>query len=77
MPPCTVGAPEMGQNGRMAVHTECRHYVMQTTRGGEKVERCKLGANEPYPFACPEHCVFLEARRVSSAGWQVPRSERP
>ncbi len=60
----------------MAVYTECRHYVMQSTGGGEKLERCKLGANEPLPFACPDGCVFFEPRRVSSAGWQVPRSDR-
>lgn len=60
----------------MAVLTNCRHYVMQTTRGGDKVERCKIGANEQLPFACPEGCVFFEARRVSSAGWQVPRTDQ-
>jgi hypothetical protein len=60
----------------VAVNTDCRHYVMQSTRTGDKVERCKLGANEAFPFACPEGCVFFEARRVSSAGWQVPRSDR-
>ena len=46
---------------------------MQTTADGEKVERCKLGANQQLPFACPDGCVFHEARTVSSAGWQVPR----
>lgn len=60
----------------MAVLTTCRHYIMQTTRGGDKVERCKIAANEQLPFACPEGCVFFEARRVSSAGWQVPRTEQ-
>lgn len=49
---------------------------MQTTRAGERVERCKLQANEPLPFACPDGCVFFERRRVSSAGWQVPREAR-
>lgn len=63
--------------GAVPVHANCRHYVMQTNARAEKVERCKLGANDPLPFACPEGCVFFEARRVSSAGWQVPRSERP
>ncbi len=58
------------------VNADCRHYVMQTTRTGDKVERCKLGANETFPFACPEGCVFYEPRRVSSAGWQIPRSDR-
>ncbi len=60
----------------VAVNTECRHYVMQSTRTQEKLERCKLGANEAIPFACPEGCVFFEARRVSSAGWQIPRTDR-
>lgn len=57
----------------MAVREDCRHYVMQTTARGEKLERCKLGANEPLPFGCPDGCVFYEARSVSSAGWQVKR----
>ncbi|HTX63282.1 MAG TPA: hypothetical protein VMD28_06560 [Acidimicrobiales bacterium] len=60
----------------MAVKPECRHYVMQSTPGGDKLERCKLGANESLPFACPEGCVFFEPRRVSSAGWQIPRPDR-
>lgn len=60
----------------MSVRDDCRHYVMRATRGGEKIELCKLGANDTEPFACPEGCVFFEARRVSSAGWQVPRSGR-
>lgn len=62
--------------GAMAVNAECRHYVMQSTAGGEKIERCKLGVNDPLPFACPEGCLFLEPRRVSSAGWQIPREDR-
>jgi hypothetical protein len=59
----------------VAVNEDCRHYVMQSTRGGDKLERCKLGANESLPFACPDGCVFFEARRVSQAGWQFPRSD--
>lgn len=63
----------------MAVNADCRHYAIRTTAGSDKVERCKLGANETMPFACPEGCVFFEGRRVSSAGWQVPGngSRRP
>ncbi len=49
---------------------------MQTTRGNEKLERCRLDANEPLPFACPPGCVFYEPRSTSSAGWQVPK-KRP
>jgi len=61
----------------MAVNEDCRHYVMQTTASGEKIERCKVSANEPLPFACPEGCVFYEARRVSSVGWQIQKKDRP
>ena len=63
-------APECG----VAVNEDCRHYVMQTTLAGNELERCKVDANEPLPFACPDGCVFYEPRRVSSAGWQVPQS---
>ena len=56
---------------RMAVNADCRHYVMQSTAGGEKVERCKLGANDPLPFSCPDGCVFFEPRKVSGAGWTI------
>lgn len=60
----------------MAVHADCRHYVMQTTGRGDKVERCKVDANEHLPFACPAGCLFYEPRRVSSAGWQVAPEPR-
>ena len=55
----------------MPVQEDCRHYVMQTVRSGERVERCRLAVNEPSPFACPDGCVFYEPRSVSRAGWQV------
>ena len=58
----------------VGINEDCRHYVMQSTAGGEKLQRCKIGANEPLPFACPVGCVFYEPRRVSQAGWQVPRT---
>ncbi len=57
----------------MAVREDCRHYVMQTVRGAERLERCKLGANDLFPFACPDGCVFYEKRSTSSAGWSVAR----
>ena len=60
----------------MAVREDCRHYVMQTVRGGERVEVCKLGVNDQVPFACPEGCVFYEKRSTSSAGWSVSREGR-
>jgi hypothetical protein len=55
----------------MAVNADCRHYIMQTTPRGDKIERCRVDANENIPFACPEGCVFYEPRKVSSAGWHV------
>jgi hypothetical protein len=55
----------------VAVNADCRHYIMQTTARGEKLERCRVDANEQIPFACPDGCVFYEARKVSSAGWHV------
>jgi hypothetical protein len=57
----------------VGVNEDCRHYVMQTTKSHEKLERCKLDANDPLPFSCPAGCVFYEPRRTSSAGWQVPK----
>ena len=61
----------------MPVNADCRYYVMQTTARGEKVELCKMDANEPLPFACPPGCLFFEPRSVSSAGWQVSRRDVP
>lgn len=55
----------------MSVREDCRHYIMQTVASGDRTERCKLGAAEAVPFACPEGCVFYEPRKTSSAGWQV------
>ena len=57
----------------VAVNEDCRHYVMQTVKSGEKLERCRLGANENLPFACPAGCLFYEPRKVSGAGWQIGR----
>jgi hypothetical protein len=56
----------------MAVNSDCRHYIMQTTARGDKLERCRVEANQALPFACPDGCVFYEPRKVSSAGWHVP-----
>ncbi|HEY1989196.1 MAG TPA: hypothetical protein VGG43_07030 [Acidimicrobiales bacterium] len=55
----------------MPVNEDCRHYIMQTTRHEEKLERCRMGANEHIPFACPEGCLFYEPRKVSGAGWTI------
>ncbi len=69
----TTGTPNWG----VPVNADCRYYVMQTTARGEKVELCKMDANEPLPFACPPGCLFFEPRSVSSAGWQVSRRDVP
>lgn len=60
----------------VSVNADCRHYIMQTTSRGEKLERCRVDANLDIPFACPDGCVFYEPRRVSSAGWQIPRTRK-
>ena len=53
----------------MGVREECRHYVQRSTSGGERLQRCRLGAAEEMPFACPDGCLFFEARVLSTAGW--------
>lgn len=55
----------------MSVDSDCRHYVMQTVRNGDRIERCRLNANIATPFACPDGCLFREPRSTSRAGWQV------
>lgn len=60
----------------MAVRDDCRHYIMQTVRSGERIERCRLSANESLPFACPDSCVFYERRATWDAGWHVPSEKR-
>lgn len=54
----------------MAVRTDCRHYSCRTLESGDRLERCRLDANEDAPFACPEGCLFFEPRNISDAGWQ-------
>jgi hypothetical protein len=61
----------------MAVNADCRHYIMQTTPRGDKIERCRMDANENIPFACPDGCVFYEPRKVSAAGWHVAPKRPP
>ena len=51
------------------MRTDCRHYSTRTA-GGDVVQRCRLGAGEEAPFACPEGCLFFEARSISDAGWR-------
>jgi hypothetical protein len=57
------------------VNEDCRHYVMRTTPRGDRLERCRVDANEPLPFGCPDGCVFYEPRKVSQAGWTVHRKD--
>ena len=45
--------------------------MRRSTSGGDRIEQCKLGANTVDPFACPEGCIFFEARKVSDQGWQI------
>jgi hypothetical protein len=45
--------------------------MMRTVGSKDRLERCRLGANEVLPFACPDGCLFFEARSTSSAGWQI------
>jgi hypothetical protein len=52
----------------MEVRQDCRHYSTRSTASGV-VQRCRLGANEDMPFACPEHCLFFESRSITDAGW--------
>ena len=77
LPHRVPGLSGFGQNGPMAVLDDCRHYIMQTTAHEEKVEKCRMGANEPFPFACPENCLFYEPRKVSGAGWTVRNPDDP
>ena len=77
-PGCDRVRSPLGHNGDVAVNDDCRHYVMQTTARGDKLERCTVGANEPLPFTCPDGCVFYEPRRCQLgrlAG--APRRGRP
>jgi hypothetical protein len=59
----------------MAVREDCRHYVRRSTSGGDRIEQCKLGANELNPFACPEGCLFFEKRVVADQGWTQPKRD--
>lgn len=59
----------------MAVREDCRHYSTRTTSSGEVVQRCRVNVADAAPFACPEHCLFFEARSITGAGWQP--SDKP
>ncbi len=51
------------------VRKDCRHYSTRSV-GGDVIQRCRVGAAEQTPFACPEFCLFFEPRSVSNAGWE-------
>lgn len=53
----------------MGVRKDCRHYSTRSA-GADLIQRCRVEANEPMPFACPEGCLFFEPRSISNAGWQ-------
>jgi hypothetical protein len=59
----------------MGVREDCRHYIRRTTHGGEVLQRCRLGMAEEGPFACPEGCLFFEARVLSTAGWTTEAAQ--
>ena len=54
----------------MGVRQDCRHYSTRTTASGDRIQRCRVDANEKAPFACPEHCLFFEPRSITDAGWR-------
>jgi hypothetical protein len=54
----------------MAVRKDCRHYSTRTTPSGDQLQRCRVDANTPNPFSCPEDCLFFEPRSIASAGWE-------
>ena len=57
----------------MGVRTDCRHYVERTTSLEEKVQRCRLDVALLDPFACPEGCLFFEARTIADVGWTIEK----
>ena len=61
--------------GAVAVREDCRHYSTRSTPAGDVLQRCRLGAAEEMPFACPEDCLFFEPRSITDTGWQ--RLDRP
>jgi hypothetical protein len=54
----------------MVVRKDCRHYSTRSTPGDDVVQRCRVGANDTMPFACPDGCLFFEPRSISNAGWE-------
>lgn len=60
----------------MAVRDDCRHYSSRSIGRDELVQRCRLGAADEMPFACPEGCLFFEARSISETGWRRHSDEQ-
>ena len=56
----------------MGVRTDCRHYSSRTVAPGEVIQRCRVGAAEEMPFACPLGCLFFESRTITGLGWSEP-----
>jgi len=50
----------------MAVRKDCRHYSSRSVGPGDLVQRCRLGAADEMPFACPEGCLFFEPRALGT-----------
>jgi hypothetical protein len=38
--------------------------------GADMIQRCRVAANVDMPFACPDDCLFFEARSITDAGWR-------
>src|SRR5690348_1071489 len=63
------GTASTGQNGPVAMRTDCKHYESRTYSSGEVVRRCALDLAPEAPWKCPENCPSYE-RRMIDVGWQ-------
>ncbi|MFM7508475.1 MAG: hypothetical protein ACKO5A_02850 [Actinomycetota bacterium] len=62
----------------MSIREDCRHYSSRTVKNGDLVQRCRVGAAESTPFACPTDCLFHEPRSITDAGWRrAPEDPQP
>ena len=67
------------------MNRDCRHYIMQSTSRGEKLERCRMDANEQLPVRVPRGLPVLRAPqgfvgrldRPPSAGQPEPLAQEP
>ncbi|HEX3393602.1 MAG TPA: hypothetical protein VHS52_03655 [Acidimicrobiales bacterium] len=60
----------------MSVRVDCRHYSSRSLPTGDRIERCRLDAATSMPFACPDDCLFYEARPLDDTGWKRPRGDQ-